>query len=125
MNDFEVKKTIVMNNFAIVIAILGYLSCYLRFHGHSFLLCTQIIIGIMITISLKSITNQIIKKRIIHFWVITIIYSIAHIIIYFKTQNYISVWANDFLSVLFLNIIPIYISYYFTKTLYILKQKSS
>lgn len=76
----------------------------------------------MITISLKSITNQIIKKRIIHFWVITIIYSIAHIIIYFKTQNYISVWANDFLSVLFLNIIPIYISYYFTKTLYMLKQ---
>src|SRR5690606_41517991 len=108
MNDFEMKKTIVINKFVIAIAILVYLSCYLRFHGHFILLCTQIIIGVMITISLKSITNQIIKKRIIQFWAITIIYSIAHIIIYFKTQNYISVWTNDFLSALFLSIILIY-----------------
>lgn len=124
MNDFEIKKTIIINNIAIVIAILGYLSCYLRFHGHFILLCTQIIIGVMITISLKSITNQIVRKRIIQFWVVTIIYLIAHAIIYLKTKNYISVWTNDFLSSLLLSIIPIYISYYFTKTLYMLKQKS-
>lgn len=78
----------------------------------------------MITISLKSVANQIIKKRIIHFWAISIIYSVSHLIIYLKTQNYISVWTSDFFSVLFLSIIPIYISYYFTKTLYMLSQNN-
>lgn len=117
MKELEVKKMIMLNNFAIFVAILGLLSCYGRFHGYIFLITIQIIIGIFITISLKSITNNKIQNRIFFFWRFLACYIVLLFIIYINRKNLSRYLINDIFTGILIEFIPIYISLHFTKTL--------
>jgi hypothetical protein len=106
------------NIFACIVCILLYLTCYFRFVGQSFLSITNVISAIFLTIQIFSKPkNEIIKKDITKYWVITIL----NFTLLFSFFNVI-MW-NDFLQIVFVSIIPNITAIYFIKIL--IKQETT
>lgn len=101
-----------INNFALIICFLFYLTCYLRFAGQLFLAIIQILTAIFITIKIFSKPNNLsLKNKIKTYWIITIV----NAVILFSFFHMI-MW-NDFLQVVFVTIIPNVTAIYFYKIL--------
>jgi len=102
-------KTI--NKFAIIICIIFYLTCYLRFAGQAFLCLFQIISAVFLTIQIFSKHINHFKKEIKIYWLVTI----ANALLLISFFHFI-MW-NDFLQVLFVTIIPNSTAIYFFRIL--------
>lgn len=97
-----------LNNFALIICFLFYLTCYLRFTGQIFLTVIQILTAIYLTIKIFSKTNrESIKKQIITYWTIIVF----NATILFSFFSFI-MW-NDFLQIVFVTLIPNITAIYF------------
>lgn len=102
-------KTI--NKFAIIICIIFYLTCYLRFAGQALLCIVQIISAVFLTIEIFSKEINLLKNKIKIYWMVTI----ANALLLISFFHFI-MW-NDFLQVLFVTIIPNIAAIYFFKIL--------
>ena len=101
-----------LNNFALIICFLFYLTCYLRFAGQIFLAVIQAITAIYLTIKIFSkINDDIIKNQIKIYWMIII----SNAVILFSFFNKI-MW-NDALQIVFVTIIPNVTAIYFFRIL--------
>lgn len=123
MKELEIKKMIALNKFAILVATLGFLSCYGRFHGYLFLIIIQIIIAVFITISIKSISNNKIQNRVLFFLRFLACYIVLLFIIYINRKNFAAYLMNDLFTGILIEFIPIYLSFHFTRTLRMLVDK--
>ncbi|PIF31495.1 hypothetical protein CLU81_1985 [Flavobacterium sp. 9] len=101
-----------LNNFALILCFLFYLTCYLRFVGQAFLTIIQILTAIFLTVKIFSKPNNLsIKNQIKTYWIITILNAII-LFSFFHT-----IMWNDFLQVAFVTIIPNLTAIYFYKIL--------
>ena len=97
-----------LNNFALIICFLFYLTCYLRFAGQIFLTVIQVITAIYLTIKIFSkINDDIIKNQIKTYW-ITIISNAAILFSFFH-----DIMWNDTLQIVFVTLIPNVTAIYF------------
>jgi hypothetical protein len=101
-----------LNNFALIICFLFYLTCYLRFAGQIFLTVVQILTAIYLSIKIFSkINNDILKGQIKIYWM-TIIFNAAILFSFFH-----KIMWNDFLQIVFVTIIPNITAIYFFRIL--------
>lgn len=101
-----------LNNFALIICFLFYLTCYLRFVGQTFITVVQAITAIYLTIKIFSkINDDIIKNQIKTYWMIII----SNAVILFSFFHEI-MW-NDTLQIVFITIIPNVTTIYFFRIL--------
>jgi len=99
------------NKFAIIICIIFYLTCYLRFVGQAFLCMVQMITAVFLTIEIFSKNLNQFKKEIKIYWLV----AIANAIIFISFFHFI-MW-NDLLQVLFVTIVPNITAIYFFRIL--------
>lgn len=100
-----------LNNLAIIVCILFYLTCYLRFIGQGFLCFVQMITAIFLTFEIFSKKIVTFKKNIKIYWLISLS-NLALLIAFF----HFIMW-NDFLQFIFVTLLPNIMAIYFFRLL--------